>query len=193
MLLPGSVFPDRESCDRLSGVAREQRGEGGAGPACAQTCQRWGLFKPNLAETNSPCERILSALRLIGCMKKLMLFSVGLLAAASVSHAGVCLSFGIGLPLPAVGVVVGRPACAYVAPRPVYYAAPAPVYVAPPVYYTAAPAYYVAPAAVYVAPPAVVVAPAPLYYGTCGYAPGYRYGRGYYCGPGYAHAHGWHR
>ena len=125
-------------------------------------------------------ERSRDRRRLIGCMKKLLLLSAVLLGAATVSHAGVRVGIGIGLPVPTFGVVVRQPAPVYVAPRPVYYVAPTPVYVAPPVYCAA-------PAPVYVAPPAVVVAPAPVYYWPYACSPGYR------CAPAYRYGRGWHR
>ncbi|HXP60392.1 MAG TPA: hypothetical protein VN829_07875 [Dongiaceae bacterium] len=113
-------------------------------------------------------------------MKKLIV--VLLLGAATASHAGVRFNIGIGLPLPAVGVVIGQAPRVYVAPAPACYPAPAPVYAVPPACYTA-------PAPVYIAPPSVVVAPGPVYYGPYRYGPALRYAPGWH---GYRSG-GWRR
>jgi hypothetical protein len=67
--------------------------------------------------------------RLILCMKKLLLLSVILVGAASASQAGVNLNFGFGFPLPTPPGLSFSHSARVVTPRYV----PAPVYVAPPI------------------------------------------------------------
>lgn len=146
----------------------------------ARTQSREPLFNENLEKLGSRREPGRHPLRQMRCMKKLILLTAVLLGATTVSHAGVRLGIGIGLPLPTIGVVVRRPVPVYVAPRPVYYVAPTPVYLAPPApVYLAPPTYYAAPAPVYVTQPTIVVAAAPGCYGPYRCAPVYRYGHGY--------------